>query len=138
MMMRVVALICGAVLAVSAHAVSEEQREAIAERIKPAGTVCVEGDSSCGGAPAVAAGAAGKSGEDVYNTSCNACHASGAAGAPKVGDAAAWADRVAKGADTLYGNAINGFQAMPPKGLCMTCSDDEIKAAVDYMVNNSK
>ena len=66
------------------------------------------------------------------------CHASGAAGAPKLGDVAAWAPRVAAGNDTLYSNAIGGFKGMPAKGLCFDCSDDEIKAAVDHMVSNSQ
>ena len=55
-----------------------------------------------------------------------------------MGDAGAWSPRVAKGMETLYTHAINGFNAMPAKGLCMTCSDDEVKAAVDHMVEGSK
>jgi cytochrome c5 len=66
------------------------------------------------------------------------CHASGAAGAPKFGDAAAWGPRIGKGMDTLYSNAINGFNGMPAKGLCMDCSDDEVNAAVDHMTSNSQ
>ena len=138
---QLLALVLGAAMSFSALAVSERQQEAILERIKPVGEVCVEGDDSCGGAaaaPAAAGVAAAKSGEDVYNGSCMACHATGAAGAPKVGDAADWGARVGNGIDTVYSNAINGLNGMPPKGLCMSCSDDEIKAAVDYMVDNSK
>ena len=112
---------------------------ATAERIKPVGSVCVEGEE-CGTAAAageeVASGP--RSGEEVYNASCGACHASGAAGAPKTGDAGAWAPRIAQGEATLVKHAIEGLNAMPPKGMCMTCSDDEIKAAVEYMVNESK
>jgi cytochrome c5 len=136
---RLMALVFGLIMSTSALAVSERQQEEILERIKPVGEVCLEGDASCAGAVAAApAGAAAKSGDEVYSSSCNACHASGAAGAPKVGDAGAWSARVAKGIDALYGSAINGFQGMPAKGLCMSCSDDELKAAVDYMVENSK
>ncbi|GAB2719670.1 c-type cytochrome [Halomonas garicola] len=58
----------------------------------------------------------------------------GAAGAPKRGDADAWAPRQEKGIDTLYDHAINGFQAMPPKGGQVSLSDDDVKAAVDYML----
>ncbi|RJG18792.1 cytochrome c5 family protein [Alcanivorax profundi] len=112
---------------------------ATAERIKPVGSVCVEGEE-CGTAAAageeVASGP--RSGEEVYNASCGACHASGAAGAPKTGDAGAWAPRIAQGEATLVKHAIEGLNAMPPKGMCMTCSDDEIKAAVEYMVEKSK
>ena len=112
---------------------------ATAERIKPVGSVCVEGEE-CGTAAAageeVASGP--RSGEEVYNASCGACHASGAAGAPKTGDAGAWAPRIAQGEASLVKHAIEGLNAMPPKGMCMTCSDDEIKAAVEYMVEKSK
>lgn len=111
--------------------------EGVAERIKPVGDVCLEG-SSCAAAPVAAVASAPRSGEEVYNGSCVTCHGAGVAGAPKFGDAAAWGPRIAQGADTLYTHALNGFNAMPAKGLCMTCSDDEVKAAVDYMANNSK
>jgi len=81
-------------------------------------------------------------GAAVYNGGCAACHATGVAGAPKVGDKAAWAERVAQDKETTYGHAINGFQGksgvMPPKGGFTNLSDDEIKAAVDYMVETSK
>ena len=88
--------------------------------------------------PAPAASSGPRSGEDVYNASCMACHATGAGGAPKTGDVAAWKPRIAQGADTLHKHAIAGFNAMPAKGLCMTCSDDEVIAAVDFIVDKSK
>ncbi len=81
-------------------------------------------------------------GKAVYESSCAACHAQAVAGAPKFGDAAAWKDRVAKGNDALYENAIKGFTGeagmMPPKGGFANLSDDEVKAAVDYMVESAK
>lgn len=93
-------------------------------------------------APAAAAPAAARSGDAVYNASCVACHGTGAAGAPKLGDKAAWGDRIAQGMDTLVTHAIGGFQGktgvMPPRGTCGTCSDDELKAAVEYMVSQAK
>lgn len=73
-------------------------------------------------------------GEAVYNQACMACHMTGAAGAPILGDEAAWAPRMEKGIDTLYTHAIEGFNAMPPKGGQMGLSDEEVKAAVDFMV----
>ncbi len=86
--------------------------------------------------------AAARSGKQVYDTSCFACHAIGAAGAPKFGDKAAWAPRIAQGMDTLVTHALNGFQGktgvMPPRGTCANCSDDEMKAAIEYMVENAK
>jgi len=112
---------------------------AIEERIKPVGSVCVEGDE-CGSAaaPAEEVASGPRSGEQVYNASCAACHGTGAAGAPKVGDAASWAPHIAKGEATMLKNAINGINAMPPKGMCMNCSDDELKAAIEYMVSKSQ
>jgi cytochrome c5 len=90
-------------------------------------------------APAPAAAApklAVDTGKNVYNASCVACHGAGIAGAPKLGDKAAWADRVKQGDALLYEHAIKGFQGkagmMPPKG-GSTASDEEVKAAVDYM-----
>ncbi len=106
-------------------------------RIAPVGKTCMQGDE-CAAAPAPAAAAGPKSGKDVYSGFCTTCHGAGVMGAPKFGTAADWAPRAAKGIDTLYTHALNGFNAMPPKGMCAACSEDEIKAAVDYMVDGSK
>ena len=73
-------------------------------------------------------------GQAIYKASCQACHAAGVAGAPKLGDKDAWAPRIAKGNDAMYTSVMKGLNAMPPKGACMSCSDDELRAAVDYMV----
>ncbi len=77
-------------------------------------------------------------GKKIYQTKCAACHDSGAAGAPKIGDADAWAPRIKQGMNIIFEHAINGYNSMPPKGTCMDCSDNEIKAAVEYLVDNSK
>jgi cytochrome c5 len=79
-------------------------------------------------------------GESVYNRACAGCHISGAAGAPKLGDKAAWADRIARGADALVQSAINGVPgtAMMARGTCNSCSDDDLKVAVDYMISQSQ
>lgn len=106
-------------------------------RTQPSAKVCLQGEQ-CGAPVAAAAAAEPKTPEEIYNGSCVACHGSGVAGAPKVGDAAAWGPRIAKGADTLHKHAITGFNAMPPKGTCAACSDDEIIAVVDYMIGKSK
>ena len=111
--------------------------KAMQERLQPVGDLCMSGDE-CAAAPVAAAASGPRSGEDVYNSKCATCHGAGVAGAPKYGDAAAWGPRVAKGVDVLYTSAISGFNGMPAKGLCFDCSDDEIKAAVDYMAENSK
>lgn len=86
---------------------------------------------------ALAADAAA-SGDEIYNSKCKVCHAAGVAGAPKLGDKAAWETRIAQGMDTLVANAINGLRAMPPKGTCMDCSEADLKASVEYMVEQSK
>lgn len=78
--------------------------------------------------------------EATYMASCFACHSTGAADAPKVGpgNADAWTPRLEKGMDTVIMNAINGLNTMPPKGLCFTCTDDDLRAVVEYMVNSSE
>ena len=121
--------------------------EIVLENIKPVGQVYIAGESEPAAAPAVdtamaaagdAASAGPKSGEEIYNGSCMACHATGAAGAPKLGDVALWAPRIATGIDAMLATAIKGKGAMPPKGLCMTCSDAELQSAIEYMVSKSQ
>ena len=118
--------------------------EIVIENIKPVGEVYIAGESEpeAAAAPeatADAGAAAGPlTGEQVYTRHCLACHGTGAAGAPKTGDAAAWASRIAAGMDSLLANATNGLNAMPPKGLCMACSDAELLGAVEYMVSSSQ
>ncbi|MFC6635206.1 c-type cytochrome [Microbulbifer taiwanensis] len=70
---------------------------------------------------------------EIYRRSCFSCHESGVNGAPRSGDTDAWAPRLAKGMDTLVANAINGYQAMPPRGLCFDCSEAEFAALIHYM-----
>jgi cytochrome c5 len=119
----------------SVLAISDAQRDAIAERLKPVGSVCVQGDSSCANASVAAAGGGAKSGEEIYNSNCMACHSTGAAGAPKFDDKAEWSSRLAaRSVETIYEHAINGYNGMPAKGLCMSCSEDEIKSTVDYIL----
>ena len=124
--------------------VSNEPKEVMLENIKPVGQVNIAGQSGTQEAtaaePAAAAGeaAAPKSGEQIYQANCVACHGTGVAGAPKLGDAAAWAPRIAKGMDALLKSATNGLNAMPPKGLCMACSEDDLKGTIQYMVSKSQ
>jgi cytochrome c5 len=113
--------------------------ETAADRTQPVGEVCMSGEPCAAPAAAVASGGVARSGEEVYSTKCFTCHATGAAGAPKLGDAAAWSPRLAeRKLEGLYKSSINGFKAMPAKGLCMDCSDDEIKHAVDHILSKSK
>ena len=76
-------------------------------------------------------------GQKIYQQSCVACHSTGAAGAPKTADKAAWSDRIARGNDALFSSVKNGLNAMPPKGSCMNCSDEELRAAIEYIVGES-
>ena len=111
--------------------------EKIAERIKATGQVCMEGDDSCGSAVVAAvSGGAARSGEEVYKTKCGLCHTAGVSGAPKFGTAD-WTDRAAKGMDELLATAISGINAMPAKGLCTDCSDDELQAAIQHMIDSA-
>jgi cytochrome c5 len=94
-------------------------------------------DTQVAAATTPAAPAAATAAPSVYAQTCSTCHALGIAGAPKVGDKAAWAPRIAQGLDVLTGNAIKGKGAMPPKG-GSSASDADVKAVVTYMVNASK
>jgi cytochrome c5 len=155
-------------LFVTQLAVAEVDESAIRERIAPAGSVCFEGEACVGKAPdtvktsksmSTAETTPAKSvpavapavkvattepvkdafnAEQVYNTKCMACHATGAAGAPKVGDAAAWTAKLEKGLDQVVANAVSGINAMPPKGMCMECSESDIRAIAEYMISKSK
>ena len=133
----------------------EQEPMAVAElekRIAPVALVAVEGeenpDLASAQEPAAAAVVeappveAALSGPQVYNTACLACHAAGVAGAPVLGDAAAWAPRIALGVDLLTQHAIEGYQGeagyMPPKGGRTDLSDEEIAAAIQYMVAESQ
>ncbi len=82
--------------------------------------------------------AAARSGAQIYSGACGACHNSGVAGAPRLGDKAAWEPRIARGADNMLQNVINGMNAMPPMGLCMDCSSDDLKAVIEYMLSSIK
>lgn len=82
-------------------------------------------------------------GEEVYNQTCKNCHDPAMAAAvksPAYGNKEAWAPRIAKGMDALYTSALNGVAgtAMMARGTCPNCTDDDLKAAVDFMVNASK
>ncbi len=108
----------------------------VAERLKPAGNVCIEGQECTTATAAVASAADSgpKSGEQVYTLACAACHGTGVLAAPKLGSAEDWAPRIAKGMDVLRNHAINGFNAMPAKGGNTSLSDEEVYAAIDHMI----
>ena len=78
------------------------------------------------------------SGELVYQKNCSGCHNPGIAGAPKTGDKRAWQGHIAHGIEHLVENAIKGVGNMPPRGGHPNLSDAEIRAAVDYIVEQSR
>jgi cytochrome c5 len=154
-------------LMLSSQLMAEEDRSEVLERIKPIGTVTVEGQeapaepvaetaevpaapapaqpapeapavAATAPAPAAPAAPAAVDGQAVYQQACFACHMTGAAGAPKFGDKAAWAPRIATGKAALMTSALNGKGAMPPKGGQAQLTEDQISAAIDYMVANSQ
>lgn len=146
MLKQVSAMLIFGSLALSALAVdlTEEQRAAIEARLKPHGDLCLSGDSNCAGAVmagvAASGGAGDISGEAVYNEACLACHSSGAGGAPIVGQVDQWTERLAKGRDVLHQSGILGIAgtSMMAKGGRADLSDDQVMAAVDYMVDSSQ
>jgi cytochrome c5 len=114
------------------------------ERIKPFGQVAVSGEDNStkeiqktavaiAAAPALDASQP-MDGKAVFQNSCNACHGAGLLGAPKLGDKAAWAPRIAKGMPTLDKHALEGFNQMPAKGGNVGLQDDAVRNAVEYMV----
>jgi cytochrome c5 len=83
-------------------------------------------------------GTANKVGEKTFNGTCTGCHSTGALGAPKLGDKAAWAPRIAQGIEVLYTSALKGKNSMPAKGGNPSLSDADVKATVDYIVAAAK
>ncbi len=138
---------------VTAQASDSKSRESMLNRIKPMGQVrvapsdkelapekiTVAADMLTPTADTVAASNDAFSGPDrakaVYEKYCVTCHAAGVAGAPKLDDAASWNERKKQGDSVLLEHVINGYKALPPKGTCMECSDDDLKAVIEYMSN---
>ncbi|MCD9500305.1 c-type cytochrome [Photobacterium carnosum] len=103
---------------------------AINDRIKPIGNIHIEGTTP----PIAAIATSSRPGQVIYDQYCASCHNNGLMGAPKKGDADDWATRMSQGDAVLAKHAIEGFNAMPAKGTCMDCSDDEIVATINYMI----
>lgn len=112
------------------------ETQKIIERIAPEGKVNVLGGEALQKTESQAV--ITDIGQHRYEQTCKLCHETGLAEAPKFGDKADWSRRMAQGMDTLFKHAIQGLKAMPPKGGCATCSDEEIKKAVEYMIQHSK
>ncbi len=112
---------------------------AAAPAVAPAAPATPPPAAAAPAAPAPAqAAATNPAGEKLYKSTCFACHGTGVANAPKFGDKAAWAPYVATGIDTMVKVALTGKGAMPPKGGAANASEEDIRAAVEYMVNAAK
>lgn len=122
-----------ALWAANTYAVSNND---IAKRLEPVGQVCVQGQP-CQGMEVTASASAGaaRTPDEIIAKHCNACHGTGLLNAPKIGDTAAWKERADHqgGLDGILAKAITGVNAMPPKGTCADCSDDDLKAAIQKM-----
>jgi cytochrome c5 len=77
-------------------------------------------------------------GRDVFEQVCSACHLRGFAGAPRIGDKTAWADRIEEGEAVLLEHALLGYRRMPPRGMCRSCSRQDLADAIAYMVERSQ
>lgn len=123
---------------------TEEYQQQITSRLRPFGQVYLPGEESEAGTPNVTEVAASEpveaqlSGPQVYNEACITCHGAGIGGAPTLADSGSWAPRIEQGLDTLRQHAIEGYTGeagyMPPKGGRLDLSDEEIHAAIDYML----
>ncbi len=113
---------------------SEPLEESLSNRIQPIGKVNLAQSTTITTAKAVEKET--RSGDIIYNKHCKMCHASGAAGAPKFGVVADWQPRIGKGVAGLVKTATSGKGAMPPKGMCMDCSAEEIQATIEYMIKD--
>lgn len=133
--------VMGATDQFTATAVSPDMSDdAVAERLKPVANVHIgeEKMAEASGGEEMASGEDGGIGQQIVNSACIACHGNGTLNAPILGNAEQWAPRIEKGMETLYDHAINGFKNMPARGGRASLSDEEVKAAVDYMVAQSE
>jgi cytochrome c5 len=135
------------------HETDPNQPAQITERITPAGAVYAgnTGRAAMQAAADAAAKAAASQvayggttdGKEIFDHLCTSCHTSGVAGAPKVGDKAMWGPRIAEGLDTLIKHATDGYHGpdgnfMPPKGGNPALTDEQVKAAVTWIVGQAK
>jgi cytochrome c5 len=112
--------------------------EAVAARIQPVARFEVGASAPAPAATGKAGKAGPADGKSVYDKVCFACHQQSVAGSPKLGDKEAWAPRIKTGVNSLMQSVIKGKGAMPPKAGNPSLSDAEIRAAVDFMVSQSK
>lgn len=155
--MIIIFLITARAIGMNEMAMNNQHSDQIARETRPVGQVRMQGDeevqqasrqtaaaeSGSGSGNGGAAAESGDVGKQTYNGLCVSCHGTGLPGAPQFGNKDEWGPRIAQGKDTLYQHALHGYNGsggtpMPPKGGNPALSDDQVKAAVDYMVANSQ
>ncbi len=126
-------------------ALGSDTAEAIAQRMSPFGMVC-RAEHPCAEARAQARLAAQaltsappvpETGESIYEQYCSVCHDAGIGGAPLFGSLEQWQPRLDKGREELLATSLSGLNAMPPMGTCMSCSETNMRQAIDYMLENA-
>lgn len=138
-LMRVALLVLGVAVAGSLWA-QQTRDQQIADRIQAVDTVCIAGtECATGGAAVVLAQADSDFAvEAAYEQYCAMCHTSGMAGAPLLNDEAHWGPRLEDvGLDEIVQNSITGINAMPPRGMCMDCSDEQLRELVEYLIGDA-
>lgn len=141
--LMIIFVIVARIVGIDETADTKRRASAVAELTAPMGNVSVAGANEeepvAVAEVAAAEGGVNAGGKEIYDGLCVSCHGSGIPGIPQLGDKAAWGPRIAQGNDTLYEHSMQGFTGssgmmMPPKGGGADLSDDDVKAAVDYIV----
>ena len=115
---------------------ASEAEKAIEKRITPVGQVCVEGQDCAQEVSLVSSNPdVMRSGEEIYEATCTTCHAIGLAGAPLFGNKVIWGEKANKDLAVLVETVTNGLGGMPPMGMCMDCSQEELTNSVQYMLD---
>ena len=115
---------------------ASEAEKAIEKRITPVGQVCVEGQDCAQEVSLVSSNRdVIRSGEEIYEAACSTCHAIGLAGAPLFGSKVIWGERANEDLSVLVETVTNGLGGMPPMGMCMDCSQEELTNSVQYMLD---
>ena len=115
---------------------ASEAEKAIEKRITPVGQVCVEGQDCAQEVSLISSNPdVIRSGEEIYEAACTTCHAIGLAGAPLFGSKVIWGERANEDLSVLVETVTNGLGGMPPMGMCMDCSQEELTNSVQYMLD---
>ena len=148
--MRLIFFITSLLLTLNIFAAEDNSPSAIEKRIAPVGTVNISEqapvlketpeskvETPASSTSSTQAKTTQNKGQQIYQTKCSICHAAGVAGAPKLTDSAEWQKRYQQGMQVLLQHVLQGFNAMPPKGTCTDCSEQDLQDAIDYMLKQS-